>query len=444
MVDVDIVVIKMNRVDIRTQDADLRINNFNEVSYTLEKDDALFEANRCLNCKNPNCVKGCPVNINIPEFINAIKNDDLDLASSIIRESNNLPEICGRVCPQESQCEKLCIQGYKGEAIAIGALERYVADNTKSSISVESLNGKKVAIVGSGPSGLSCAYELIKKGYDVTIYEALHKVGGVLTYGIPSFRLPKNIVENKIKELEDLGVRFIYDAVVGKNILISELQKEFDYIYIGTGAGLPRFMGIPNETANGVFSANEILTRVNLMSSNTPIYGGNNVAVIGGGNVAMDAARTLKRLGKNVTVYYRRSEELLPARKEEYIHACEEQIDFKFLSVPTSINIDKENNVIGMVINDTIIENDKVVIVPNSTKEVKCDMVVMALGTNPAKIVNNENLLNLEQGLIITNDYETNISNIFAGGDAVTGSATVIKAMEAGKMAAKRIIEGEN
>lgn len=441
MVDVEIVVINMDRVKIKTQDRKERINNFDEVSFTLNKEDAIKEANRCLNCKNPNCVKGCPVNIRIPEFIQAIKNDDLNLASDIIRESNNLPEICGRVCPQESQCEKLCIQGLKGESIAIGALERYVADNVKSDIKVSTKNDTKVAIIGSGPSGISCAYDLIKNGYNVTIYESLHECGGVLRYGIPSFRLPKNLVDEKISELKKLGVNFITDALVGKNILISELIEEYDYIYIATGAGLPRFMGIKNESANRVFSANEILTRVNLMSNKTPIYVGKNVSVIGGGNVAMDVARTLKRLGSDVTVYYRRSEELLPARKEEYIHACEEDINFKFLCVPIEVIIDNDNNVTGMYIVDTKIVDGRVQEVPDTKKTISTDMIVMALGTNPAKIINTEKILDVNKDLIKVNDYQTNIDKIYAGGDAISGSATVIKAMEAGKSVAKKIME---
>lgn len=441
MVDVEIVVINMDRVKIKTQDRKERINNFDEVSFTLNKEDAIKEANRCLNCKNPNCVKGCPVNIRIPEFIQAIKNDDLNHASDIIHESNNLPEICGRVCPQESQCEKLCVQGFKGESIAIGALERYVADNVKSDIKVSVKNDTKVAIIGSGPSGISCAYDLVKNGYNVTIYESLHECGGVLRYGIPAFRLPKNLVDEKISELKELGVNFITDALVGKNILISELIEEYDYIYIATGAGLPRFMGIKNESANRVFSANEILTRVNLMSNKTPIYVGKNVSVIGGGNVAMDVARTLKRLGSEVTVYYRRSEELLPARKEEYIHACEEDINFKFLCIPIEVIIDNDNNVTGMYIVDTKIVDGKVQEVPDTKKIISTDMIVMALGTNPAKIINTEKLLDVDKDLFQVNDYQTNIDKIYAGGDAISGSATVIKAMEAGKSVAKKIME---
>ena len=443
MVDVEIVVINMNRVVIKTQDKNKRIKNFDEVSFTLSKEAAIKEANRCLNCPNPNCMKGCPVNIRIPEFIQSIKNDDLELANKIIRDANNLPEICGRVCPQESQCEKYCIQGFKGESVAIGALERYVADNAKNKelINVKK-NGKKVAIIGSGPSGLSCAYELIKNGFDVTIYESLHKAGGVLTYGIPSFRLPKELVQNIIDDLETNGVKFIYNAIVGKNILLSELQKEYDAIFIGTGAGLPKFMNIKNETANGVFSANEILTRINLMSDKTPLYEASNACVIGGGNVAMDAARSLRRMGMNVTIVYRRNEELLPARKEEYVHALEEGIKFDFLTLPKEVLIDDDNNVLGLKVIKTKIDDDKVVELSGTEYNLGCDMVVMALGTTPAKLINSEELLNVsDKGLIITDDYLTNINNVYAGGDAITGSATVIKAMEAGKKAAIKIIE---
>ena len=444
---------------MRTLSSTVRNKTFEEVELGYNDIEAEKEAGRCLNCQNPRCVKGCPVGIMIPKFIEAIRNKDLKKAYEIISESSNLPSICGRVCPQEKQCEKMCIKGFKGDAIAIGSLERYVADyanenNLKLNDNIKE-NGKKVAIIGSGPSGLSCAYTLRSNGFSVTIYEVLHKLGGVLTYGIPEFRLPKRIVQKEIDKLKNMGVNIITDTLVGNTITIKELEKEYDYLFVGTGAGLPKFMGIEGEDANEVFSANEILTRVNLMESykddsNTPIKKGTICYVIGGGNVAMDAVRTAKRLEMEAHLMYRRDEESLPARKMEYIHAKEEGIIFHFLENPVKILKDSDNHVIGMetvkmkVLDEDIDGKKKIVEIENSKNTIKCDMVIMALGTNPNKaVLNNSDIKIDDKGLIITEDSVTNHSNVYAGGDAVTGSATVILAMEAGKKAALKIIEKE-
>ena len=443
----------MNRVKMPVLDKN-RINNFDEVEIGYNQEEANLEASRCLQCNNPRCVKGCPVGVMIPKFIKEILNNDLDKAYEIILESSSLPGICGRVCPQEKQCEKMCIKGFKGESIAIGALERYVADNNKFVDNCDiKKNGKSVAIVGSGPSGLACGYDLAKNGYDVTIYEVLHLPGGVLTYGIPEFRLPKKIVIKEIDKLKKMGVKIITDVPIGNAITIEDLKKQYDFVFIGTGAGIPKFMEIPGEGANGVFSANEILTRINLMKaykndSDTPIKKGKIVYVIGGGNVAMDAARSLKRLGCEVHLMYRRSMDELPARRMEIMHAKEEGIIFDVLRLPKEILIDDDNNVIGMKVVNMILgkvddsgrrsvsEDSK------SIHEVKCDMVVMALGT----LINHEalkdtNIKLTDKGLIKVDESMTSIDKVYAGGDAVTGSATVILAMEAGKLAAKKIIE---
>ena len=396
------------KVKMRVQKPEVRSKNFKEVELGYTPTKAKKEANRCLHCKIPKCIEGCPVKIQIPEFIAAIKEDNIKKAYEILCESTSLPAVCGRVCPQEKQCESKCVRGIKGDSIAIGSLERYVADeaiknNFTAEVKVPKKN-KKVAIVGSGPAGLTCAGDLAKQGYSVTIYEVLHKAGGVLTYGIPEFRLPKEIVKNQVDSLEKLGVEIKLNIPVGNAITIEELRKEYDAVFIGTGAGLPKFMEIEGEDASGVFSANEILTRINLMGAykekcKTPIKKVNRAYIIGGGNVAMDAVRSLKRLGIETHLMYRRSEEELPARKMEVTHAKD---------------------------------------------VVDCEMVVMALGTSPNhEALKGSNVVLTERGLIQTEEEKTKTSleNVYAGGDAVTGAATVILAMEAGKKAAKEIME---
>ena len=446
----------MERIKMRMQSPQDRINNFNEVELGYNDKEALEEANRCLQCLNPRCVKGCPVNIEIPKFIKEIKEGNIEKAYEIIKNSSSLPAVCGRVCPQEKQCEGMCVKGIKGEAIAIGALERYVADcalkNNYSSVLNIEKNSKKVAIVGSGPAGLTCAGELAKNGYSVTIYEVLHEAGGVLTYGIPEFRLPKEIVKKEIESLKKLDVEIKTDIPVGNAITIDDLRKEYDYVFLGQGAGLPKFMGIPGEEGNEVFSANEILTRINLMKayksySKTPIKKSKKAYVIGGGNVAMDAVRSLKRLGIEAHLMYRRGEDELPARKVEIEHAKEEGIIFDLLTNPKKILLDENNNVIGMEVIDMELSdivdgrrsvNEKL----GSEHRVDCDMVVMALGTSPNhEALKNSNIKLDEKGLIVVDELKTSLDNVYAGGDSVTGSATVILAMEAGKKAAKRIME---
>ena len=446
----------MERTKMRMQSPNDRIDNFNEVELGFNDEEALAEANRCLQCLNPRCVKGCPVNIEIPKFIKEIKEGNIEKAYEIIKNSSSLPAVCGRVCPQEKQCEGMCVKGIKGEAIAIGALERYVADyalknNYTSVLNIEKSN-KKIAIVGSGPAGLTCAGELAKNGYSVTIYEVLHEAGGVLTYGIPEFRLPKEIVKKEIDSLINLGVEIKTDVPVGNAITISDLQKAYDYVFLAQGAGLPKFMNIPGEEGNEVFSANEILTRINLMKaykrdSKTPIKSSKKAYVIGGGNVAMDAVRSLKRLGIEAHLMYRRSEEELPARKVEIEHAKEEGIIFDLLSNPKRILLDENNNVIGMEVVDMelseVIDGRRSVNeIVGSEHTVDCDMVVMALGTSPNhEAVKHSNIEINDKGLIVVEELKTSLNNVYAGGDAVTGSATVILAMEAGKKAAKRIME---
>lgn len=445
------------KVIMRAQDANIRNKNFEEVELGYTKEEALKEAERCLHCKIPKCVEGCPVNIMIPEFIAALKEDDVRKAYDVISETSSLPAICGRVCPQEKQCEAKCIKGIKGDAIAIGSLERYVADeaikNNFTTIIKVPKNHKKVAIIGSGPAGLTCAGDLAKAGFDVTIFEVLHKAGGVLTYGIPEFRLPKAIVENQVKSLKKLGVVVRTNMPIGNAITLNELQKEYDAVFIGTGAGLPKFMGIEGEDASGVFSANEILTRINLMGgfkadSKTPIKHAKTAYVIGGGNVAMDAVRSLKRLGIDAHIMYRRSEEELPARKMEVHHAKEEGITFDLLKNPVKILVDEQNNVTGMeIVNMELTEPGEdgrrsVKEIPNSNHIVECDMVVMALGTGPNhEALKESNIVLTEKNLIQVEGTKTSLDNVYAGGDAVTGAATVILAMEAGKKAAKEIIE---
>lgn len=449
----------LKRVPVREQDGKKRAKNFNEVCYGYNDEEAVAEAKRCLNCKNARCVSGCPVNVNIPAFISQIVSDDVDGAYEIISESSSLPAVCGRVCPQETQCEGRCVRGIKGEAINIGKLERYVADKA----SVKTLKkvdyiGKNVAIIGSGPSGLSCAGDLAKKGYGVTVFEALHEVGGVLVYGIPEFRLPKNsVVKREIDNLIALGVKFETNVVVGKSVTIDDLlnKEGFSAVYVGSGAGLPRFMGIKGENANGVFSANEILTRSNLMraydeNSYTPVMRGKKVVVVGGGNVAMDAARTALRLGGEVRVVYRRGESELPARKEEVGHAKEEGVIFELLTNPTEILTDENGNVRAVkVIKMQLGEPDasgrrSPVEIPNSEYEIEADEVIMSLGTSPNPLITSTTEgLNADgrKRIMADENGKTSKKGVFAGGDAVTGAATVILAMEAGKKAAKAIDE---
>ena len=444
------------RIKSKIIDPKTRIKNFDEVELGYTKTQAIQEANRCLQCVNPRCVKGCPVGIMIPEFIKYIKEDDLEKAYEVISIASSLPAICGRVCPQEKQCESMCIKGLKGDAISIGALERYVADAVIDRINPKKLkkNGKKVAIVGSGPAGLSCAYDLAKNGFDVVIYEILHKPGGVLTYGIPEFRLPKKIVDKQIDMLKGLGVEIKTDVLIGNTITIDELANTYDAIFLGTGAGLPKFMNIPNEDANGVFSANEILTRINLMGSykddsKTPIKKGKKAYVIGGGNVAMDAVRSLKRLGLDAHIMYRRSEEELPARRMEVEHAKEEGIVFDLLTNPKEILIDESNNVIGMnvvnmILTEVGIDGRRGVVEDEKTiHKVDCDIIVMALGTSPNhSAIKNTDIKLSDKGLIVVESTKTSKDKVYAGGDAVTGAATVILAMASGKQSAAEIMEG--
>ena len=447
----------MNRTEMRLQDAKSRQTNFEEVALGYSKEEATLEANRCLNCKNPMCVKGCPVNIMIPKFIECIKNGDMIGAMKIIDASSSIPAICSRVCPQEKQCEKFCVRGLKGEVIAIGALERYVADwalvnDFHDEVTINE-NNKRVAIIGSGPSGLSCAYDLRMRGYGVTIYEALHKAGGVLTYGIPEFRLPKSIVQKEIKRIEELGVRILTNVVVGKSITIDELKEKYDAIYIATGAGLPKLMDIPNINANGVYSANEILTRINLMSafkedSKTPIKVPRHVYVIGGGNVAFDAARVMKRLGSDVTIMYHRSESELPARKEEINHAIDEDINFEFLRNPKEILVDDNYSVKGIkyvnmsLMDEVDTSNRRKVKENDSYGIVECDMIILAIGTDINNLAFKDSNIKVgNRGLIEVDGTHTSDKCIFAGGDNTTGAATVILACGAGVNAAKEIDE---
>ena len=453
---------KIPRVSVREQDAKVRATNFEEVCYGYNVEEAQLEASRCLNCKKPRCVEACPVGINIPAFIQEIVSGDFKKASSIIAEDSSLPSICGRVCPQETQCEGSCILGIKGEAVAIGKLERFVGDwsleNGAKSAEVAPANGHKVAVIGSGPSGLACASDLVKWGYDVTVFEALHKLGGVLVYGIPEFRLPKEkIVAREIESLKALGVKFETDVVVGRTITIDTLMGEegFDAVFIGSGAGLPRFMGIEGENLNGVVSANEFLTRANLMRAydeeyDTPIYVGKRVAVVGGGNVAMDAVRTAKRLGAEATIIYRRSEAELPARQEEVHHAKEEGIEFRMLTNPTRVLGDDKGWVRGLsCVEMELGEPDESgrrspVVKQGSDFDVECDVVIMALGTSPNPLLKQTTagLETTRRGCIVADESgATTREGVFAGGDAVTGAATVILAMGAGRRAAKAIDE---
>ena len=451
----------LKKVPVREQDAKVRAANFDEVCLGYNKEEAMEEAARCINCKNAQCIKGCPVAIDIPGFIEKVKNGDVEAAYQVISEASSLPAVCGRVCPQESQCEGKCIRGIKGEPVSIGKLERFVADwaseNRIKPRGAEQKNGKKVAVIGSGPAGLTCAGDLAKLGYEVTIFEALHEPGGVLVYGIPEFRLPKErVVAREIENVKNLGVKIETNVVIGKSVTIDELLTEegFDAVFIGSGAGLPKFMGIPGEQANGVFSANEYLTRSNLMKafdeqSNTPIMKGEKVAVVGGGNVAMDAARTALRLGAEVHIVYRRSEEELPARVEEVHHAKEEGIIFDLLTNPVEILEDEKGWVKGMkcIRMELGAPDDsgrrRPVEVPGSEFIIDVDTVIMSLGTSPNPLISSTtDGLEVNKWKCIVADEEfgkTTKEGVYAGGDAVTGAATVILAMGAGRAGAKGI-----
>ena len=453
----------MKKIPVREQDPKVRATNFQEVCYGYNEEEAVAEAERCLNCKNARCIAGCPVKIDIPTFISQVKEKDYLAAANTIAKSSALPAVCGRVCPQESQCEGQCVRGIKGEAISIGKLERFVADWSREHGFVPEAasekKGKKVAVIGSGPAGLTCAGDLAKLGYDVTIFEALHEPGGVLTYGIPEFRLPKQaVVQPEIENVRKLGVKIETNVIIGKSVTIDELMDEegFSAIFIGSGAGLPRFMGIPGENANGVFSANEYLTRSNLMKAfrddyDTPIVAGKKVVVVGGGNVAMDAARTALRLGAEVHIVYRRSEKELPARAEEVHHAKEEGIIFDLLTNPVEILTDDKGWVKGVVVRKMELgEPDasgrrRPVEVEGSDYTIDVDTVIMALGTSPNPLISSttDGLETNKHRCIVANEEngQTSREGVFAGGDAVTGAATVILAMEAGRAGARGIDE---
>ena len=453
----------MKKVPVREQDPKVRATNFEEVCYGYNEEEAVMEASRCLNCKNARCVNGCPVKIDIPAFISQVKEKDYIGAANTIAKSSALPAVCGRVCPQESQCEGQCVRGIKGEAVSIGKLERFVADWSREHGFVPEAaaekKDKKVAVIGSGPAGLTCAGDLAKLGYDVTIFEALHEPGGVLTYGIPEFRLPKQaVVQPEIDNVRKLGVKIETNVIIGKSVAIDELMDDEGYsaVFIGSGAGLPRFMGIPGENANGVFSANEYLTRSNLMKAfredyDTPIVAGKKVVVVGGGNVAMDAARTALRLGAEVHVVYRRSEKELPARAEEVHHAKEEGIIFNLLTNPVEILTDEKGWVKGMVVRKMELgEPDasgrrRPVEVPGSDFTIDVDTVIMALGTSPNPLISSttDGLETNKHKCIVASEEngQTSREGVFAGGDAVTGAATVILAMEAGRAGARGIDE---
>ena len=449
--------------EMPVQNPEIRNKNFNEVALGYSAEQAIDEAKRCLGCKNAPCMEGCPVNIHIPQFIAKVAEGDFEGAYQIIYQSSSLPAVCGRVCPQERQCEAKCVRGKKGEPVAIGRLERFVADwhmenSTDAKVNMPEKNGKRVAVVGSGPSGLTCAGDLAKLGYSVTVFEALHVAGGVLVYGIPEFRLPKAIVKREIDNLKALGVDFCTNAVIGKAMTVDELFEDgFEAVFIGSGAGLPRFMNIPGENLNGVYSANEFLTRTNLMkayedNASTPILKANRVAVVGGGNVAMDAARCAKRLGaEEVYIVYRRSMEEMPARLEEVEHAQEEGIIFHTLNNPVEILGTEDNFVKGMkCVKMELGEPDesgrrKPVEIKDSEYVLNVDAVIMSIGTSPNPLIRNttKGLETDRRGCIITKDESglTTKTGVYAGGDAVTGAATVILAMGAGKSAAKAIDE---
>lgn len=453
----------LKKVPVREQDPKVRATNFEEVCLGYNQEEAMDEATRCINCKNAKCIQGCPVSINIPAFIKEVKEGNIEEAYKVIGKSSALPAVCGRVCPQESQCEGQCIRGIKGEPVSIGKLERFVADyaleHDIKPEKAEKTNGHRVAVIGSGPAGLTCAGDLAKLGYEVTVFEALHELGGVLVYGIPEFRLPKHkVVAKEIEKVKELGVKFETNVVIGKSTTIDQLIEEegFEAVFIGSGAGLPKFMGIPGENANGVFSANEYLTRSNLMkafddSYDTPIVAGTKVAVIGGGNVAMDAARTAVRLGADVHIVYRRSEEELPARVEEVHHAKEEGIVFDLLTNPTEILVDENGYVKGMkCVKMELGEPDasgrrRPVVIEGSEFEMELDTIIMSLGTSPNPLISSTTEgLEVNRWKCIVADEEfgkTTKEGVYAGGDAVTGAATVILAMGAGKAGARGIRE---
>ena len=453
----------LKKVPVREQAPKVRATNFEEVCLGYNKEEAMEEANRCLGCKKAKCMEGCPVSINIPGFVHEVKEGNFEKAYQIISESSALPAVCGRVCPQETQCEGKCIRGLKGEAVSIGKLERFVADWAKENgikpVPAAQRNGHKVAVIGSGPSGLTCAGDLAKMGYDVTIFEALHKAGGVLVYGIPEFRLPKDkVVAAEVENVKSLGVKIETNVIIGKSVTIDELLKDegFEAVFIGSGAGLPMFMGIPGEQANGVFSANEYLTRNNLMKAfredyDTPIAHGKKVAVVGGGNVAMDAARTALRLGAEVHIIYRRSEAELPARKEEVHHAKEEGVQFDLLCNPVEILTDDKDWVTGIkCIRMELGEPDasgrrRPVEIPGSEFTIDVDTVIMSLGTSPNPLISSTTIgldVNKRKCIIADEEFgKTSKEGVYAGGDAVTGAATVILAMGAGKAGARGIDE---
>lgn len=454
---------RMKRTPVTEQEPKLRAKNFEEVCLGYDQERAIKEANRCLGCKNPKCVEGCPVSIDIPGFIAEVKNGNFEAAAKDIAKYSALPAVCGRVCPQETQCEGKCVLGIKGEPVAIGKLEKFTADWSRANdvdlTNKEEEKGKKVAVIGSGPAGLTCAGDLAKKGYDVTVFEALHEPGGVLVYGIPEFRLPKEeVVKSEIENIKKLGVKIETDVVIGRTVTIDELMEEekFDAVFIGSGAGLPKFMGIPGENANGVFAANEFLTRVNLMKAykdeyQTPVKVGKKVAVVGGGNVAMDAARTALRLGAETHIVYRRSEAELPARLEEVHHAKEEGVIFDVLTNPIEILEDENGWVKGMkCVKMELGEPDtsgrrRPVVVEGSEFVLDVDTVIMSLGTSPNPLISSTTEgLEINKWKCIVADEETGLTSkegVYAGGDAVTGAATVILAMGAGKKAAIAIDE---
>ena len=455
--------LSQKKVEMPSQEPKVRARNFDEVALGYTSQMAVEEADRCLNCKTPLCVKGCPVGIDIPAFIQRVKVGEFEEAYRIITEASSLPAVCGRVCPQEAQCEGRCVRANKGEAVAIGRLERFVADHHNQNVKEPPVrpvsNGHRVAVVGSGPSGLTCAGELAKRGYEVTVLEALHTAGGVLVYGIPEFRLPKAIVAKEIETLKALGVRIEVNTVVGKTVSIDELMREEGYeaVFIGSGAGLPRFMKIPGENLKGVYSANEFLTRVNLMKayrkdSATPIQRARRVVVVGGGNVAMDAARSALRLGaEQVFIVYRRSLDELPARREEVEHAMEEGVEFQLLTNPVEILGDESGFVSGIkCVRMELGEPDasgrcSPVEIPNSDFTLECDAVIMSIGTSPNPLIKSTTQgleINRRGGIVVAEESgKTSLEGVYAGGDAVTGAATVILAMGAGKTAAKAIDE---